>query len=80
MNKLAVAIVFLLISFSVQADYNFYTEKECPVVGNTKSRIYHVPRGQIYLRMLQKNQNGDNRRCFGTENEAKINGYRKSKS
>lgn len=69
----------LLISTSVLADFYSYTPKECPVVGNTKSYIYHVPGGSFYSMMLQKNKKGDNRKCFFSESEAIQNGFRKSK-
>lgn len=57
-----------------------YAPNECPVVGNTNSRIYHVPGGQFYDRMLVLNADGkDNRRCFFSEAEAQKSGYRRSK-
>jgi hypothetical protein len=63
-----------------------YTPDECPVVGNTESGIYHVPGGLNYRRMLVENKavkegkRRDNRKCFRTEEEAKKDGYRKSKT
>ena len=63
-----------------------YTPDECPVVGNTESGIYHVPGGLHYSEMLRENKDvkegkkKDNRQCFGTEQDAKKAGYRKSKT
>jgi hypothetical protein len=54
-------------------------QSECPVVGNTESKIYHVPGGLYYERMLVRNSGGDNRRCFGNESEAESAGFRASK-
>ncbi len=71
--------ILLFISLSSKADYNFYTEKECPIVGNTKTGIYHIPRGQFYIRMLKKNQKLDKRKCFQNEKEAIKHGFRKAK-
>jgi hypothetical protein len=56
-----------------------YTPEECPVIGNTNSKIYHMAGGQSYAKMLRKNKNGDNRDCFQTEELATAAGYRKSK-
>ena len=56
-----------------------YTSRECPVVGNTQSRIYHVPGGNFYPRMLRQNQGLDNRRCFTSEAQARAAGFRASK-
>lgn len=72
----------LIISFTLSSSLAFakdYSPKECPVVGNTQSTIYHVPGGQFYGQMLKKNENGDNRKCFQSEQEAIKEGYRKSK-
>jgi|LakMenE18May11ns_1017448.scaffolds.fasta_scaffold9940854_7 hypothetical protein len=56
-----------------------YTPQECPIVGNTDSKIYHAAGGKFYARMLRENQSGDNRQCFKSEGEAQRAGYRKSK-
>lgn len=32
-----------------------YTPKECPVVGNKETKIYHTPGGLKYRQMLQEN-------------------------
>lgn len=74
----------MLLSFPVHA--KDYTPDECPVVGNTESGIYHVPGGLNYRRMLVENKDvkqgkrRDNRKCFRTEEDAKKDGYRKSKT
>ncbi len=59
-----------------------YTPEECPIVGNTKTGIYHTRGGMNYRMMLQENKSKkkDNRRCFKSELEAKMAGYRKAKN
>jgi len=57
-----------------------YTRRECPVIGNADSGIYHTPASDSYRKLLKGNQNGsDNRICFKTEQEARDAGYRKSR-
>jgi len=78
-SELLLGMILTLLAFSVSA--KDYTAEECPVVGNTETKIYHVQGGLKYRQMLQENKaNKDNRRCFGTEGEARKAGYRKSKS
>ena len=59
-----------------------FTQKECPVVGNTETKIYHVPGGLKYREMLKENQRAsrENRICFPNERAATKAGYRKSKT
>lgn len=58
-----------------------YIPAECPVVANTQSGIYHAPDNMHYRMMLKENKNKkkDNRKCFKTERDAVMAGYRKSK-
>jgi hypothetical protein len=78
--KLFILGLILTASSELAARKPTYTPNECPVVGNTNSRIYHVPGGRFYERMLVLNANGrDNRRCFASETEAQKEGYRRSK-
>ncbi len=46
---------------------------DCPVVGNKRSRIYHVPGRAFYQRMLKSR----NRVSFQSEAEAQVKGYRR---
>lgn len=71
------AIASLVISVSASA--RDFTAAECPVVGNTKSHIYHVAGGQFFEMMLIENHGSDNRKCFQTESDAQKAGFRKSK-
>lgn len=58
-----------------------YAEGKCPVIGNVKSKIYHVPGSSHYAAMLKQNKSGDdNRKCFPDEDAAKKQGFRPSKS
>jgi hypothetical protein len=57
-----------------------YSPTECPVVGNIDSKIFHVPGGKSYAKMLRKNKGKDNRKCFKTEKQAEDEGFRKSKT
>lgn len=50
-------------------------EKDCLVIGNRVSKIYHVPGGQFYDRMRKSR----NRVCFQSEEEAIIAGFRRSR-
>ena len=47
---------------------------ECPVIGNMKSSIYHLPGGQYYDQM----QFSESAVCFKSEGDAIKNGYRRS--
>jgi len=51
------------------------TEQDCPVIGNRKSGIYHLPGGQFYNQM-RVSPNGV---CFQSEEEAGQAGFRRSK-
>jgi len=53
---------------------------ECPVIGNSKSHIYHVLGSTNYRQMLEENTGKDNRVCFGSTDEAEKAGYRRSRS
>lgn len=57
-----------------------YTRTGCPIVGNKSSRLFHVPGGASYEKML-KDEGGwrDHRICFRTEKEARENGYKRAK-
>ncbi len=48
---------------------------DCPVIGNKRSYIYHIPGGAFYQRMLRSR----NRVCFQSEAEPKAQGYRRSR-
>jgi hypothetical protein len=50
-------------------------EQGCPVIGNKKSGIYHLPSGQFYNQM-RLSSNGV---CFQSEKEAAQAGLRRSK-
>ena len=50
------------------------TEQDCPVIGNEKSGIYHLPGGQFYNQM-RVSPNGV---CFQTEEAAGQAGFRRS--
>ena len=79
-TKLFLLGLILSASSELAARKPAYAPNECPVVGNTNSRIYHVPGGQFYERMLVLNADGrDNRRCFASETEAQKEGYWRSK-
>ena len=47
---------------------------DCPVIGNTKSGIYHLPGGQYYTQM----QFSVSAICFKNEDDASKNGYHRS--
>lgn len=59
-----------------------YTQQECPAIGNSETRIYHIPRDRNYGQMLQENKDkkNDNRVCFKSRSEAEKAGYRRSMS
>ncbi len=79
MKKQILLIAGLLLLIAPTAEAKDYTPKECPVVGNLNSRIYHVPGGNSYAKMLRQNKSGDNRKCFQTESQAQKAGYRQAK-
>jgi hypothetical protein len=79
-SLIAFALLVSLIFIPMRGFAKDYTPEECPVVGNTNSKIYHLPGGRSYAKMLRENTHGDNRQCFKTEDEATKAGYRKSKS
>lgn len=54
--------------------------KNCPVVGNSNTRIYHVPGDRNYGQMLEENTRTDNRVCFQSTSEAENAGYQRSRS
>ncbi|MBM4125225.1 MAG: hypothetical protein FJ246_09800 [Nitrospira sp.] len=82
MRGIVIALVALLSSLlPIPGSARDFTPKECPVVGNKNSKIYHTPGGLNYRRMLQENKRGaDNRVCFPNEEAARTAGYRKSKT
>ncbi len=47
---------------------------DCPIQGNRKSKIYHVPGGQFYGMISEQNLV-----CFASEEDAQAGGFRKSK-
>ncbi len=63
-----------------------YLMRDCPVIGNTESGIYHMPGQTHYQRMLvinkcaKKGSCKDNRRCFDDESEAQATEYCSKKS
>jgi hypothetical protein len=82
LKNMAMVLVLLLSSLRpLISSARDFSPEECPVVGNTNSKIYHTQGGLNYRRMLQENKNGaDNRECFQTEKAAQDAGYRKSKT
>jgi hypothetical protein len=73
--------VALVLSASSVAFGRDFTEKECPVVGNSETHIYHLPGDRNYGQMLQENnEKKDNRVCFKSRVEAEKAGYRRSRS
>lgn len=64
---------------TTQKNKNQFLMRDCPVVGNTQSGIYHLPGQPNYNQMLivnkcsrkaKKSSCKDNRRCFDSEAEA----------
>lgn len=47
---------------------------DCPVIGNMKTGVYHVPGGQYYAQM----QFSESAMCFKSEDDASKQGYRRS--
>lgn len=74
-------VVFVLSASSSAFGRNF-TEKECPVVGNPETLIYHLPGDRNYEQMLQENKEKkkDNRVCFKSRLEAEKAGYSRSRA
>jgi len=54
-------------------DYGIPPEQKGKIIGNQKSMIYHLPGGAYYRKVSP-----ESRRYFGTEEEAKRAGYRRS--
>jgi hypothetical protein len=76
--QLAITVVLATATAAFARDY---TPAECPVVGNSKTHIYHVPGDRNYRQMLVENKTGkDNRVCFKSPPAAEIAGYRRSQS
>lgn len=63
-----------------QGTGQYFTESECPVVGNSQTHIYHLPGDQNYGQMLEENKDKkmNNRVCFKSRVEAENAGYRRS--
>ena len=79
-RQLVVALV-LSASLVTVAFGRDYTEKECPIVGNSETHIYHLPGDRNYGQMLKENKKmKDNRVCFKLRVEAEKAGYRRSRS
>ena len=51
-----------------------YQETDCPVIGNAKSDVYHIPGGQYYDQM----RFSPDRVCLRSEEEARRTGFRRS--
>ena len=64
-----------------QGTGQYFTENECPVVGNSDTRIYHLPGDRNYGQMLEENKGKmkNNRVCFKSRAEAEEAGYRRSR-
>jgi len=64
-----------------QGTGQYFTENECPVVGNSDTHIYHLPGDRNYGQMLEENKDKkkDNRVCFKSRVEAEKAGYRRSR-
>jgi hypothetical protein len=65
-----------------QGTGQYFTEKECPVVGNSETHIYHLPGDRNYGQMLEENKDKkeNNRVCFESRAEAEKAGYRRSRA
>lgn len=75
-----IAVVLALCPILIACKQHTSSE-ECPVIGNSKTGIYHMPGDRIYGEMFQENKaKKDNRVCFQSASEAKKAGYRRSKS
>jgi len=60
----------------------YFTENECPVVGNAETHIYHLPGDRNYGQMIEENKDRkkNNRVCFKSLVEAEKAGYRRSRA
>ena len=68
-------VVVLFSFFSALAYGRNFTPQECPVIGNSNTRIYHVPKDRNYRQMLVENKTTkDNRVCFNTSSAAESAG------
>lgn len=75
-----IAVVLALCPILIACE-QYVVSKECPVIGNSKTSIYHIPGDRIYGKMLRENkEKKDNRVCFQSASEAETAGYRRSKS
>ena len=65
-----------------QGTGQYTPQNECPVVGNSTTRIYHLPGDRNYGQMLEENKAKkiDNRVCFNSRAEAEMAGYRRSRA
>ena len=65
-----------------QGTGQYFTESECPVVGNSETHIYHLPGYRNYGQMLEENidKKKNNRVCFKSRVEAEKAGYRRSRA
>ena len=63
-----------------QGSGQYFTESECPVVGNSQTYIYHLPGDRNYGQMLEENKDKDNRVCFESPVKAENAGYRRSRA
>jgi len=78
LRQLVIAVVVLT---GTAAYARNYTPTECPVVGNSNTRIYHMAGDRNYRQMLVENKKGkDNRVCFKSSKGAESAGYRRSRS
>jgi hypothetical protein len=65
-----------------QGTGQYFTENECPVVGNSETHIYHLPGDRNYGQMIEENKDRkkNNRVCFKSRVEAENAGYRRSRA
>jgi hypothetical protein len=65
-----------------QGTGQYFTEKECPVVGNSETHIYHLPGDRNYGQMLEENmgKKKNTRVCFKSRVEAESADYRRSRA
>ena len=79
-RQLVVALL-LSVGLAAAAFGRDFTEKECPIVGNSETCIYHIPGDRNYGEMLQENKTTkDDRICFRSSLEAEKAGYRRSRA
>ena len=82
MKTMLTVVLFTLGTSAFGVDYKRdLTKKECPVIANKKTKIYHVEGQKKYKQMLKKNEDKkvDNRKCFKTAINAEKAGYVKAK-